>query len=251
MTTHVVDHVSLIGAAAAASQRVLTPEALDFVARLHRRLNPTRQRLLQRRAERWERIQAGTPLGLLSETAPVRDSDWRVAPAPPDLDDRRVEITGPVDRKMMINALNSGARVFMADFEDALSPTWEDVVDGQANLMDAVRRRLMLQTSEKRYALNDRIATLVVRPRGWHLVERHVLVDGAPISASLFDFGLYFFHNARELIDRGTGPYYYLPKLESHLEARLWNDAFNLAHDTLGIPRGTTRGTVLIETRSE
>src|ERR1043166_4087001 len=186
MTTHVVDHVSLIGAAAAASQRVLTPEALDFVARLHRRLNPTRQRLLQRRAERWERIQAGTPLGLLSETAPVRDSDWRVAPAPPDLDDRRVEITGPVDRKMMINALNSGAKVFMADFEDALSPTWSNVLEGQVNLMDAVRRRLVLATPDKTYELKKDLATLVVRPRGWHLTEAHLLVDGSPVSASLF-----------------------------------------------------------------
>jgi malate synthase len=171
-----------------------------------------------------------------------------VPPAPPDLSDRRVEITGPVERKMMINALNSGARVFMADLEDSCSPTWENVVEGQRNLADAVRRTISLETPDKRYRLNAETATLVVRPRGWHLDERHVLVDGAPVSASLFDFGLACFHNARELLERGSGPYYYLPKLESHLEARLWNDAFCLAQDELSIPRGSIRATVLIET---
>jgi malate synthase len=174
--------------------------------------------------------------------------DWRVAEAPRDLRDRRVEITGPVDRKMMINALNSGAQVFMADFEDACSPTWENVVQGQQNVRDAVRRELVLETPEKTYSLGEELATLVVRPRGWHLVERHVDVDGVPISATLFDFGLTFFHNAREQLERGTGPYFYLPKLESHLEARLWNDAFLLAQDRLGVPHGSIRATVLIET---
>jgi malate synthase len=231
------------------SARVLTPEALDFVGRLHRQFNPTRERLLTRRDERRERIDRGEQLDFLAETSWVREAQWRVGPAPRDLDDRRVEITGPVDRKMMINALNSGARVFMADLEDALSPTWENVVEGQNNLIDAVRRELTLETDDgKRYALNDDIATLVVRPRGWHLVESHVRIDGAPMSAGLFDFGLYFFHNARELIERGSGPYFYLPKLESHLEAQLWNDVFNSAQDALGVPRGTIRATVLIET---
>ncbi|MCS7052005.1 MAG: malate synthase A, partial [Thermomicrobium sp.] len=185
----------------------------------------------------------------LPETKQIRESDWRVAPTPADLQDRRVEITGPVDRKMMINALNSGARVFMADFEDALSPTWSNVVQGQINLRDAVRRTIAYESPDGRvYRLVERPATLVVRPRGWHLVERHVLVDGEPISASLFDFGLYFFHNAHELLARGSGPYFYLPKLESHLEARLWNDVFLFAQERLGIPRGTIRATVLIET---
>jgi malate synthase len=231
------------------SARVLTPEALDFVRRLHLQFNPMRERLLGRRDERRERMRRGERLDFLAETTSVREAEWRVEPAPRDLNDRRVEITGPTDRKMMINALNSGASVFMADLEDALSPTWENVLEGQRNLMDAARRELTLDTGHgKRYALNDDIATLVVRPRGWHLVESHVRIDGAPVSASLFDFGLYFFHNARELIGRGTGPYFYLPKLESHLEARLWNDVFNYAQDALGIPRGTIRATVLIET---
>lgn len=241
--------VSIVAPTTEHSTRVLTPEALDFVRRLHRQFNPTRERLLARRGERRERIQRGERLDFLAETAGVRDAHWQVEPAPPDLNDRRVEITGPVDRKMMINALNSGARVFMADLEDALSPTWQNVIEGQINLMDAVRRELTLETDDnKRYELNDEIATLVVRPRGWHLVESHVRIDDAPISASLFDFGLYFFHNARELTERGSGPYFYLPKIESHLEARLWNDAFNSAQDALGIPRGTIRATVLIET---
>jgi malate synthase len=231
------------------SARVLTSDALEFVRRLHRQFNPTRERLLSRRDERRERIRRGEPLDFLTETAGVREGQWRVAPAPPDLDDRRVEITGPADRKMMINALNSGASVFMADLEDAMSPTWENVIEGQHNLMDAVRRELTLETSDgKRYDLNDDIATLVVRPRGWHMLESHVRIDDAPISASLFDFGLYFFHNAHELVARGRGPYFYLPKLESHLEARLWNDVFNAAQDLLGVPRGTIRATVLIET---
>jgi len=241
--------VTITARPTAHSARVLTPEALEFVRRLHRQFNPTRERLLSRRDERRERIRRGERLDFLAETTSVREAEWRVDAAPPDLDDRRVEITGPVDRKMMINALNSGARVFMADLEDALSPTWENVIEGQYNLIDAVRRELTLDTDDgKHYRLNENIATLVVRPRGWHLLESHVRVDDAPISASLFDFGLYFFHNARELIDRGTGPYFYLPKIESHLEARLWNDVFNAAQDALEIPRGTVRATVLIET---
>src|SRR5437867_2524250 len=185
---------------------------------------------------------------LFPYTTLFRSREWRVAPAPRDLQDRRVEITGPVDRKMVINALNSGARVFMADFEDASSPTWENCVVGQRNLIDAVERTISLEAGEKSYRLNDEIATLLVRPRGWHLPEKHVLVDGEPISASLFDFGLYFFHCAQRLIDAGSGPYFYLPKLESHREARLWNDVFNRAQEALGIARGTIRATVLIET---
>jgi len=205
--------------------------------------------LLARRRERRAELASGGSLTFPTATATVRDGRWTVGPAPRDLTDRRVEITGPVDRKMMINALNSGASVFMADLEDACSPTWENVVGGQAHLMDAVRRTLGFTAPDgRRYALAERVATLVVRPRGWHLSEAHLEVDGAPASASLFDFGLYFFHNARELLDRGSGPYFYLPKMESHLEARLWNDVFAFAQDALGIPRGTIRATVLIET---
>jgi malate synthase len=229
--------------------RVLTPDAMKFLESLQRKFGQTRNDLLRRRQDRRTRIQAGEALDFLSDTATVRAGTWRVATAPHDLDDRRAEITGPVERKMMINALNSGARVFMADLEDSLSPTWTNVVEGQANLADAVRHTLSLDSPDgKQYRLAPTIATLVVRPRGWHMEESHVLLDGAPMSASLFDFGLYFFHNARELLDRGTAPYFYLPKTESHLEARLWNDVFNFAQDELGIPRGTIRATVLIET---
>jgi malate synthase len=227
---------------------VLSQEALAFVERLHRELNPTRLELLERRQERQRELDDGANPAFLAETRTVREGDWRVAPAPPDLQDRRCEITGPVDRKMMINALNSGARVFMADFEDANSPTWDNVVQGQANVRDAVRREIALDTGEKSYRLNEEVATLVIRPRGWHLHERHLSVDGEPVSASLFDFGLVAFHNARELLDRGSGPYFYLPKLESHLEARLWAAAFAFAEDELGIPHGSIRCTVLIET---
>jgi malate synthase len=233
---------------APADTELLTPDALAFVAMLQRELGARRGELLEARAERQRELDAGTLPDLLPETKAIRDGDWSVAPPPPDLRDRRVEITGPVDRKMMINALNSGARVFMADFEDANSPSWANCVEGQRNLRDAVRRTISLDTGEKRYRLNDETATLVVRPRGWHLPERHVQLDGEPVSASLFDFGLAFFHNAREQLERGTGPYLYLPKLESHLEARLWNDAFLLAQDELGIPRGSIKATVLIET---
>jgi malate synthase len=233
---------------APADAEILSPDALAFVELLQRELGPRRRELLGRRAERQRELDAGARPDFLAETRDVREGDWRVAPPPRDLSDRRVEITGPVDRKMMINALNSGARVFMADFEDATSPGWANVIDGQRNLRDAVRRTIELDTGEKSYRLNDKIATLVVRPRGWHLHERHVLVDGEPVSASLFDFGLAFFHNAREQLDRGTGPYFYLPKLESHLEARLWNDAFRIAQEELGVPEGSIKATVLIET---
>lgn len=234
---------------AGASERILTPAALAFVADLARTFEPRRQALLAARQDRWARLRAGELPDFLPETAAVREATWQVAPAPADLTDRRVEITGPTDRKMLINALNSGAKVFMADLEDATSPTWANVVEGQANLYDAVRRQLDFTSVEgKAYALHAETATLVVRPRGWHLDEKHVAVDGQPVSGSLFDFGLYFFHNAQALLDRGTGPYFYLPKLEGHLEARLWNDVFVHAQRALGIPQGTIRATVLIET---
>jgi malate synthase len=244
-----VENVQLRGPVQGRGEEILSAEALGFVAELHRRFNPRREELLGMRHERQRRLDAGEMPDFLPETRAVREGDWRVAPAPPDLRDRRVEITGPVERKMMINALNSGARVFMADFEDANSPTWSNNVEGQANLIDAIERTIEFQNPDgKQYRLNDEVATLLVRPRGWHLVEKHVEVDGAPISASLFDFGLYMFHCARRLLDRGSGPYFYLPKLESHLEARLWNEVFLAAQELLGIPRGTIRATVLVET---
>ncbi len=249
MTTRINEGVQILRPLTKEVAEVLTPEALAFVAALHREFNPTRETLLKRRAERQAQLDAGQALDFLPETAPIRATQWQVAPTPADLQDRRVEITGPTERKMMINALNSGAKVFMADCEDALSPTWYNVIQGQMNLIDAVRRRIEFTNPDgKQYKLNEKTAVLFVRPRGWHLVEKHVLVDNQPISASLFDFGLYFFHNAVELIRRNTGPYFYLPKMESHLEARLWNDVFNFAQDALGIPRGTIRATVLIET---
>ena len=223
--------------------------ALDFVADLHRTFNARRLELLAARKARQEQLLAGAHLGFLGETAEVRSGDWKVAPAPADLDDRRTEITGPCDRKMVINALNSGAKVFMADLEDASSPTWFNVTDGQRNLADAVRRTITFQNPDGReYSLNETTATLLVRPRGWHLNERHILIDGEESSGSLVDFGLYFFNNARELLDRGSGPYFYLPKMESHLEARLWNDVFTRAQEKLGIPHGSVRATVLVET---
>jgi malate synthase len=248
MATAVTSALSIVGSPTRFSDRILTPEAMEFVARLHREFGDRRDELLSRRKTRLADLMSGHPLRFLPETEQVRSSGWRVAPAPRDLDDRRVEITGPVDRKMMINALNSGAKVFMADLEDALSPTWENVVDGQWNLCEAVRGTLSLETDDKTYSLGRSLATLVVRPRGWHLPEPRVLADGKPISASLFDFGLYFFHNARERVSRGTAPYFYLPKMESHLEARLWNDVFDFSEDALGISHGTIRATVLIET---
>ncbi|HET7571083.1 MAG TPA: malate synthase A [Gaiellaceae bacterium] len=233
---------------APADEEVLTREALEFVARLHRELNPRRLELLERRRERQAELDAGALPGFLPETKGIREGSWQVAPAPADLRDRRCEITAPVDRKMMINALNSGARVFMADYEDANSPTWTNVVEGQRNVSDAIRRTISLDTGEKRYRLNEETATLLIRPRGWHLPERHVQVDGEPVSASLFDFGVHMVRNAREQCERGSGPYFYLPKLESHHEARLWGQAFECAEEHLGLPHGTIRCTVLIET---
>jgi malate synthase len=229
--------------------KVLTEEALKFLAELAGRFEPVRQELLQNRIERSKRLRAGELYEFLPETAEVRAGAWRVAPIPRDLQDRRVEITGPVDRKMIINALNSGANVFMADFEDSNSPTWRNCIEGQANLQDAVLGSIEYFSPEnKAYKLGPKTAVLFVRPRGWHLIEKHVLVGGVPISASLFDFGLYFFHNAAASLEKGTRPYFYLPKLESHREARLWNDVFVFAQDYLGIPRGSIRATVLIET---
>jgi len=244
-----MENIQVLGQPSAASAVVLTPDALAFIAQLQREFNAIREELLRRRADRQAQLDGGAVFEFPEETAALRGEDWRVAPTPDDLQRRHVEITGPTERKMMINALNSGADVFMADFEDALSPTWENVLQGQINLMDAVRRTIALDSPEgKQYRLNERTATLLVRPRGWHLTEKNVLVDGQPISASLFDFGLYFFHNAHELMRRGSGPYFYLAKLEGRREARLWNDVFNQAQDLLQIPRGTIRATVLIET---
>ena len=243
------EQVELKGAAEGRAAEVLTREALEFVADLQREFGGRRLELLRSRDERQARIDAGESPEFLSETRSVRESEWKVAAPAKDLLDRRVEITGPTDRKMLINALNSGARVFMADFEDANTPTWSNLVEGQVNLIDAIERTLDFTSPDgKEYRLNPKVATLVVRPRGWHLDESHVEVGGKPISGSLFDFGLYFFHNAKRLLDKGSGPYFYLPKLESHVEARLWNDVFNFAQDAVGVRRGTIRATVLIET---
>ena len=240
---------SILGEPVPGAERVLSRPALDFISKLHQQFDAQRRDLLQRRHKRLADIRGGQRPTFLAETANVRQSAWSVAVAPKDLDDRRVEITGPTDRKMVINALNSGAKVFMADFEDSLSPTWQNVVEGQVNLQDAVRRQIDFTSPEgKEYKLKKELATLVVRPRGWHLEEKHVVINGEAVSASLFDFGLYFFHNAAELLKRGSGPYFYLPKMESHLEARLWNDVFIFAQQALDIPRGSIRATVLIET---
>ena len=229
---------------------ILTPEALDFLATLHREFNPRRRELLAARITRQAALDAGHTPDFLPETANIRAADWTIAPLPADLQDRRVEITGPVDRKMIINAFNSGARVFMADFEDSTTPTWDNLLDGQLNLRDAVRRTITFTdpTTSKHYALNENPAVLFVRARGWHLEERHLTIDGEPLSGSLFDFGLYLFHNAHELLARNSGPYFYLPKLESHLEARLWNDVFVRAQQLLNLPQSSIRATVLIET---
>jgi malate synthase len=229
---------------------ILTPEAVEFVVGLQRTFNEQRKELLAARVGRQKRLDAGERPDFLKETKGIRESEWTVAPLPQDLLDRRVEITGPVDRKMIINALNSGAKVFMADFEDSTTPTWDNVMEGQLNLRDAVRRTITFEDEKtgKSYQLIENPAVLFVRPRGWHLEERHLMVDGEPMSGSLFDFGLYAFHNARELLARGSGPYFYLPKMESHLEARLWNDVFIKAEGELGIPAGSIKGTVLIET---
>jgi malate synthase len=234
--------VELTGTRPQGADVVLTQEAVGFVADLHRRFGGRRRELLARRRERGR-------LGFLPDTRGVReDPSWRVAAAPADLTDRRVEITGPTEAKMLVNALNSGAQVFMADFEDANTPTWSNLVTGQKNLIDAIERTLDFTAGGKHYTLGERTATLVVRPRGWHLPERHLRVDGEPVAGAFFDFGLYFFHNATRLLDRGSGPYFYLPKLESHLEARLWNEVFGAAEEALGIDSGTIRATVLVET---
>lgn len=230
------------------ASEILSPEAIAFVVALHRKFNPTREALLAKRAERQATFDAGRLPDFLPETRTIREGSWRVAPVPQDLRDRRVEITGPVDRKMVINALNSGASTFMADFEDANSPTWENLIAGHVNLIDAIRRTITFTNPDGRtYRLAEKTATLLVRPRGWHLLETHMRVDGRPVSGSLLDFGLYVFHNARALLERGTGPYFYLPKLQSHLEARLWNDVFTFAEDTLAIPRASMKATVLVE----
>ncbi|RMG73355.1 MAG: malate synthase A [Bacteroidetes bacterium] len=242
--------VDLRGGLSPAQAEILSADALAFIVALQRRFNARRLALLEARASRKARLQAGELPTFLPETRCIRESDWKVAPVPADLQDRRVEITGPVDRKMIINALNSGAKVFMADFEDANAPSWGNCLDGQVNLREAVNRTLTYEdpVKGKFYQLNPNTATLMVRPRGWHLEEKHLYVDGAPMSGSLFDFGLFFFHNAINLISRGSGPYFYLPKLESHLEARLWNDVFLFAQSWVGLPMGTIKATVLIET---
>lgn len=243
--------VSILGTVNSEHRKILTKEAVAFLALLHRTFNSTRKSLLQRRIARQAEIDRGHLLDFLPETKHIRENDsWKGAPPAPGLVDRRVEITGPTDRKMVVNALNSDVWTYMADFEDSSAPTWENMINGQVNLYDAIRRQVDFKIGNKEYKLRtDRtLPTLIARARGWHLEEKHFTVDGEPISGSLFDFGLYFFHNARELIARGTGPYFYLPKMESHLEARLWNDVFNLAQDYIGLPRGTIRATVLIET---
>ena len=231
-------------------EQILAPEAVAFATDLQRTFNARRKELLIARSERQKRIEAGERPDFLPETKQIRDSSWTVAPLPKDILDRRVEITGPVDRKMIINALNSGAKVFMADFEDSNTPTWSNLIEGHINLRDAIRRTITYadQGTGKQYKLNEQTAVLFVRPRGWHLEERHVKVDGEAMSGSIFDFGLYFFHNANELLKRGSGPYFYLPKMESHLEARLWNDIFLRAQEKIGLPKGTIKATVLIET---
>ena len=229
-------------------EQILVPEALELVATLSRAFGPRRRELLAARAERARRLDAGERPDFLSQTTHIRDGDWRVAPIPPALACRRVEITGPVERKMVINALNSGADSYMTDFEDSNTPNWDNQVQGQVNLFDAIRKTISLEQNGKSYRLNDKVATLVVRPRGWHLDEKHVLVDGERVSGGIFDFALFMFHNAKELLARGAGPYFYLPKMESHLEARLWNDIFVLTQQELGLPQGTIKATVLIET---
>ncbi len=240
--------LQLSGSMQPAFESVLTAEALAFVASLEAAFAERRHELLQQRTVRQARLDAGEMPDFLPETAVIRQTDWQVAPIPADLMDRRVEITGPVERKMVINALNSGANMFMADFEDSHSPTWQETIQGQINLSDAIDGTINFTNANgKQYQLSEQIATLLVRPRGWHLDEKHVQMNGRSISASLFDFGLFFFHNAQKLLDKGSGPYFYLPKLENHLEARLWNDVFVLAQELLGIPQGSIRATVLIE----
>jgi len=247
--THLAEGVDILGKLSPEFEEILTLPALNFIAQLQRTFGNSRNELLQKRNERQIEIDGGKALDFLPETENVRNSDWTIAPIPEELQDRRVEITGPVERKMIINALNSGAKVFMADFEDSNAPTWNNVIQGQINLRDAVNRSISFTNPDgKRYSLNEKTAVLMVRPRGWHLVEKNVLIDGEPISGSIFDFGLYFFHNVKSLIENESGPYFYLPKLESHHEARLWNDIFIMAQNELGIPQSTIKATVLIET---
>jgi malate synthase len=253
MSSPLPEGVAISGQITREFATILTPEALTFVAKLHRKFEPRRQELLAKRAERQRQFDAGALPAFLPETRQVREAAWKVAAQPQDMLDRRVEITGPTDRKMVINALNCGASTFMADFEDANCPTWHNMIDGQINIRDAVRRSISFESTgpdatQKLYRLNDKTAVLIPRPRGWHLDEKHVSVDGKTVAGGIFDFALLFFHNAKELLARGSGPYYYLPKMESHLEARLWNDIFLLAQEELGIPRGTIRATALIET---
>ncbi|RXZ45014.1 malate synthase A [Crenobacter cavernae] len=241
--------IELLGNVTPEFADILTPEALDFVAKIHRKFEPRRRELMAARVERQKRLDAGELPDFLPETRAIREGDWTIAPLPKDLLDRRVEITGPVERKMMINALNSGAKIFMTDFEDANCPSWENQINGQINVRDAYRRTISFTSPQgKEYKLNDTIATLLVRPRGWHLMEKHVKIDGEIASGAMFDFALSFFHNIQYLVDKGSATYYYLPKMESHLEARLWNEIFCFAQDELGVARGTIKGTVLIET---
>ncbi len=248
MTGPLPQNVAVSGRVTPEYAQILSAEALAFVAKLHRQFEARRRQLLAARAQRQKQFDAGMLPDFIADTRSIREGDWKVGAQPKDLLDRRVEITGPTDRKMVINALNCGASTFMADFEDANCPTWDNMVDGQINLRDAVRRTIRLEQGGKQYRLNDQTAVLIPRPRGWHLDERHVTVDGQPVSGAIFDFALFFFHNAEELISRGSGPYFYLPKMESHLEARLWNDIFLAAQQELGVARGTLKATALIET---
>jgi malate synthase len=249
MAQPLAEGITLNGATGAGYDSILTPEALAFVAGLSRKFETRRRELMQRRTARQAAFDAGSLPDFLPETKAIRDANWTIGPVPADLQDRRVEITGPTDRKMVINALNCGANVFMADFEDSNAPTWANMIEGQINLRDAIRRTITFRSPEgKDYSLAEKTATLLVRPRGWHLLENHLQVDGAPVSGAIFDFALYFFHNAAETLARGSGPYFYLPKMESHLEARLWNDIFVAAQNQLGVPQGTIKTTVLIET---
>ena len=242
--------ITITGTKTAQQDQILTPDAVAFLAELHRKFEGERQTRLAARKERQAKLGTSGMLDFAPETKSVREGDWKVGSIPKDMQDRRVEITGPVDRKMVINALNSGAKMFMADFEDASAPTWDNMVEGQANLRDAIAGTIGYSdpASGKSYALGEKTAVLMARPRGWHLNEAHVLVDGTPISGSLFDFGLYFYHNAKTLLAKGSGPYFYLPKLEHYLEARLWNDVFKYAQERLGVPQGSCKATVLIET---
>ena len=248
MSNAIPDGMVISGPVDAAFSGILSADALSLVARLHRSFEGRRRELMGMRAQRQKQFDAGALPDFLAETRAIRESEWTIAKQPPDLLDRRVEITGPTDRKMVINALNSGASTFMTDFEDSNCPTWANMIEGQINLRDAVHRTIQMESGGKTYRLNDRTAVLIVRPRGWHLMEKHVTVDGSPVSGALFDFALFLFHNAKQLLERGSGPYFYLPKMESHLEARLWNDVFKLAQAEIGIPQGSIRATVLIET---